>query len=198
MPNTKVDRRIRKSEAAMTEALLCLMEEKPLAQITVRELVDKADVNRSTFYRHYLDIPDMTERLGNELSEGVRDILLEYKDNPGTGIPAECVTKVFVYLRENQRLFLALEGPGGDMRFPREVDAMLKQYAHEHLWPKYGVAEGDPRLPLIFSFYISGLFAIMREWLEGDYTQDASYFGRIAEALDTHAQAVFREVPVTL
>lgn len=198
MANTKVDRRVRKSEAAMAEALLALMEQKPLAQITVRELVDEADVNRSTFYRHYLDIPDMTERLGDELIEGIHAILLEYKDNPGTGIPAECVTEVFEYLQENRRMFLALEGAGGDMRFPRAMDEMLKAYAHEHLWPKYGIGASDPRLPLIFSFFMTGLFALMREWLAGDYPQDAAYFGRLASALDTHAQAVFREVPMQL
>ncbi len=50
------DRRYRKTEAAIEAAFLKLVSEKPIRQITVKELYEVADMNKSTFYAHYQDI----------------------------------------------------------------------------------------------------------------------------------------------
>ncbi|MEF2654866.1 MAG: TetR/AcrR family transcriptional regulator [Eggerthellaceae bacterium] len=188
------DRRVRKTEAAMRSALVTLMEEKPLAQVTVREVVDLADVNRSTFYRHYLDVPDMAEKIGAEIIAGMLEIMLEYREEAPSGVPAECVGKLAAFLRDKRRAFLALDGEGGDIRFSRSIDAMFRDYARRYLWPTFGEGADDPRLPLLFSFYFSGLSALMREWLSGGCTQGEQYLGQVAESLDRHAQLAFAEV----
>lgn len=56
--NKKADRRILKTRAAIKEAFFSILEYKPVEKITVRELCDKADINRSSFYDHYIDYPD--------------------------------------------------------------------------------------------------------------------------------------------
>ena len=57
--NTKNDRRIRKSKESLKNSLIELMKEKTVNNITVKEFVSAADLNRSTFYNYYCDIPDM-------------------------------------------------------------------------------------------------------------------------------------------
>lgn len=59
----KVDRRVRKTKAALRAGLIKLMQEKSIREITVRELVDEVDINRSTFYLHYTDIYDMLNKI---------------------------------------------------------------------------------------------------------------------------------------
>ena len=54
------DRRIRKTRAVLKSSLLSLMKEKSVKHITVKELCDKADINRGTFYLHYTDIYQMS------------------------------------------------------------------------------------------------------------------------------------------
>ena len=49
------------------EALLDLLQTKHLNEITVKELCEKADINRATFYRNYLDIYDLYEKMEQEL-----------------------------------------------------------------------------------------------------------------------------------
>ena len=49
----KVDRRVRKTKAQLREGLARLMLQKSIKEITVKELVDEVDINRSTFYLHY-------------------------------------------------------------------------------------------------------------------------------------------------
>ena len=52
----KTDRRIRKTKAQLRAGLAKLMQEKSIKEITVKELVEEVDINRSTFYLHYSDI----------------------------------------------------------------------------------------------------------------------------------------------
>ncbi|CDQ37905.1 TetR/AcrR family transcriptional regulator [Virgibacillus salexigens] len=63
----KVDRRVHKSKNALKTALIQLMKEKDMQQITITDIVNKADLNRGTFYKHY----DIQEALFEELMEDV-------------------------------------------------------------------------------------------------------------------------------
>ena len=69
------DRRIRKTRAVLKSSLLSLMKEKSVKHITVKELCDKADINRGTFYLHYTDVFDMLEQI-SAISSGVSFIPL--------------------------------------------------------------------------------------------------------------------------
>ena len=55
----KVDRRVRKTKAQLRAGLARLMQKKSIKEITVKELVEEVDINRSTFYLHYTDIYQM-------------------------------------------------------------------------------------------------------------------------------------------
>ena len=52
----KEDRRVKKTEKALAEALSKLLVDKKIQNITIRELTETADLHRSTFYTHYTDI----------------------------------------------------------------------------------------------------------------------------------------------
>ena len=67
------DRRVRRTRAQLRRALTQLLAEKELRSITVRELTDRADVNRGTFYAHYRDIYDLMEHLENEFFTELTD-----------------------------------------------------------------------------------------------------------------------------
>ncbi len=60
------DRRTQYSKRVIKESLFELMQEKPINKITVKELCDRADVNRSTFYAYYTDIYDLNRKIIKE------------------------------------------------------------------------------------------------------------------------------------
>lgn len=66
-----MDKRVLKTKTALTDALFELLETKEIADISVTELCEKADVNRRTFYIHYSNVDDIFEDYENELSEQV-------------------------------------------------------------------------------------------------------------------------------
>ena len=65
--NTQQDRRVQRTLTGIQKAYLELLEEKPLAKITVSELADRAGINRKTFYAYYDGIEDLHEALENEV-----------------------------------------------------------------------------------------------------------------------------------
>lgn len=63
------DRRVKRTKRVLRECLFNLLEEKSIDEITVKELTEAADVNRSTFYFYYNDINDMMMQIQNEIFE---------------------------------------------------------------------------------------------------------------------------------
>lgn len=62
------DRRIQKTHKALRDALASLIGEKPYDAIVVKEILDRANVGRSTFYMHFRDKDDL-------LLSGIHDII---------------------------------------------------------------------------------------------------------------------------
>ncbi len=75
-----MDLRIQKTKSNIFNAYIELREKKPIEKITVKELTDKAQISKQTFYLHYKDIYDLTEQIEQELiSDIMKDV--EYPEN---------------------------------------------------------------------------------------------------------------------
>lgn len=69
----RVDRRVRKTQHALHHALMELVLEKGYGRVTVQEVIDRADVGRSTFYAHFRDKEDLfLSGIENEIREAFR------------------------------------------------------------------------------------------------------------------------------
>jgi AcrR family transcriptional regulator len=76
------DRRIQKTEALLREALAALIHEKPYDDIVVKEILDRANVGRSTFYTHFRDKDDL-------LLSGIEDTLRSARPTGEGTVPAK-------------------------------------------------------------------------------------------------------------
>ena len=66
-----------RSRKLIQAALADLLQEKPLEKITVTDVVDRAQINRGTFYAHYTDIRDVINRLVEQTFSNIRHVLTE-------------------------------------------------------------------------------------------------------------------------
>ena len=65
----KTDARVKYTKMVLKKALLELMQHKPVNKITVKEICERAELNRATFYAHYSDCFDLLESIEEELFE---------------------------------------------------------------------------------------------------------------------------------
>ena len=113
----KTDRRVRKTKSQLKTGLAQLMREKSIREITVKELVDAVDINRSTFYLHYSDIPGLLAEIENEMMEEMQRAIREHPIDPGKDTVYYFIQDLFHVLDENRQIASALVGPHGDIGF---------------------------------------------------------------------------------
>lgn len=70
----KTDRRSVKTQRALKKAFAALLNQKPLKNITVKELTDLADIHRATFYTHYEDVLDLYRDFESDIFENLTHI----------------------------------------------------------------------------------------------------------------------------
>lgn len=99
------DRRVKRTKKALYEALLTLLEEKSINEITVTELTTLADVNRATFYFYYTDLIDMLQQIQNEAYDSFTEVIQKATIHVSTidGF-TEYAERLFNYCKENEAL----------------------------------------------------------------------------------------------
>ena len=98
------EKKRRKTEKQIEDSLLQLMKEQTFETISIRQLIDLAEVNRSTFYRHYLDKYDLLEKIENRLLDDLQAYYQEALDSACL-FKLEKEFKVEDYIHEKQNLF---------------------------------------------------------------------------------------------
>ena len=107
-----MDRRVRKTRAQLRAGLARLMQQKNIKEITVKELVDEIDINRSTFYLHYTDIYQMLQSIEGELMEDILEAIKEHPLDPGMKEEGySFAIQLFRILAANKDICAALMGP---------------------------------------------------------------------------------------
>ena len=80
-----MDLRVKKTERAIRNAFYQLVQTKPVEKITVKELSELAEINKTTFYAHYETIYDLVATLEQEITDMVIQNIDEFQvlfDNP--------------------------------------------------------------------------------------------------------------------
>ena len=176
MPEEKKNRRVRFTRAALREALISLMLEKPLVTITVKDICARADINRSTFYLHYKDVTDLLRTTEDEIISHMQ----EHMPAPECKFHDYEERKHFFVefldtIKENPRMMKLIQvlcSEQGDPYFVRQLqrltyDAFMRSWDINML-PK--ISENEKFL--VYSFIVSGVVAMLSAW--ATKTQDVS------------------------
>ncbi len=158
----KVDRRIRKTRSTLQNGLIDLMREKNIKDITVRELVNFCDVNRSTFYLHYRDIGDLLTQTEDELFGSLNDIVFNRRAGPGEEANQCFLENLFSILSENHDLCTVLIGPNGDLSFVNHVADLIEENCMRLFTPF--VDNEDAAYSA--AFCVQGCIGLIKRWLQ--------------------------------
>lgn len=178
--NNSDDRRIRKTKKVLKESLARLLLEKNLNNITIKELVDRADVNRGTFYLHYRDIYDMLSQIEAEMLNELESISQRFPASLLDDSPKPYISEVFQYIADNQTFCKMLLGPYGDMAF---VDKLKRLVEEKCFYSLMEVCQENAlqKYQYFASYTVAGCVGLLQAWMEGGMTVSPQELAQVAE-----------------
>jgi AcrR family transcriptional regulator len=169
---SSLDPRIRRTRRSLQEAMLALAAECDFASISVRDITDRAEVNRATFYLHYCDKEDLTARALDALFEEVTAESRAFADEHGRLSP-EIVPPPFLpflqHLESRRALYRRLLGGIGASAFAERL-RLFEQGEFLRIWTEMGLtaAPDSPPVALRARTATGIVQAVISWWLDQD------------------------------
>lgn len=158
----KEDRRVRKTKKNLRESLFKLLETKSINQITVTELTELADVNRSTFYLYYTDIFDMMEKIQNEIyTVFVDTVVAGYPDSTNPDEIFDYCAKFLDFCKENYTVCKFITRNDCNNQLAEKIKESVRSYIPDS---KKHFDKNDPRYYLT-TFALSAILSVILEWM---------------------------------
>lgn len=172
--------KFKQTEEKINVAVICLINEKELANITVSDIVNRAKINRTTFYRHYLDKYDLIEQYRNAILNDFKNLAQEYlnstfvwQDPYSTKMQGNNLLKqVANNFTANHSFYRAWFSSKGDQQTIIATSKLINDVITERL----DRLSHDHRITLIVpvdyarKIIIAGLWTIVKTWLEQEET----------------------------
>jgi len=163
MEIAKQDRRIRKTKKALREGLAKLLSEKNIQNITVKELTDKADIHRSTFYANFHDIYDLYSHMEDTVIQEIKDI---------ASVDFAFKTKIFFekllnYINDNKqvaRLFFKQ-----NISFSEQLTTLLRDACLDCWRKEYNIQSTPEEMDYYVQHALSGAIGIIGMWVSDDF-----------------------------
>ena len=155
-----------RSRRMLREAFLELLEEKEFGKITVTDIVNRADLNRSTFYAHYPDVQGVVEEIQDEIINKNMEMVREVKYRNILKDPMPYLNSICTTLEENMRLY-------SKMGHTAEVHLHLDKYRRiivEDIVNHPEIPEELRKAPYFeirIHFFIGGIMNTYQQWAEG-------------------------------
>lgn len=154
-----------KTKTKLRETFWQLYQEKPIDKISVREIIEKAHYNRSTFYEYYSDIYAVLEEIEDELFEGLfgnnNQLILDY-----TLSLDELIYEIAQNYKKHQKYLKVLLGKNGDPLFLDKIREHLKSLLRPLISSTNAIAEKN--LDYFLEYLTNGLIGMLIYWQQKD------------------------------
>ena len=162
----KKDRRIGKTKKSIRDAIISLLEEKDISQITVKELAERANINRKTFYMHYTSIKEVFNEIEDEFIEKLLGILNKHNFTQAQLDHYAFFSSLSSLINEDFDFYQKLARVNSyDFLFVK-IKQILKDKIVEELSEKLNA--NHEMLNLYAEFGASGIISMYNEWFNMD------------------------------
>ena len=161
MKEAKKDRRVKYTNTALKNALVQLMEKEHISKISVKNLCETADINRSTFYAHFADQYALLRHIENEVLDNVKQYMEKQPFDDKRPISFQVMNRILEYVRDNAALFKVLLSDNCDAAIHRDL-MNFSTVISFHLNKKY-----DQRVQDYLVVYgTTGCISMLHKWLQ--------------------------------
>lgn len=186
---TKSESKYFNTALIMDEALIDLLGKKDIRYISVKEICEKAGVNRSTFYLHYETIADLLgetiEHIQTEFQKSFSVDAKEFIDSIDSAalddlylVNDRYLLPYLNYVKEHKHIYRAVLNNPECMQSETKLTALYKHILRP-IFSRFGVPEEEQKYWLVY--HINGVMAIVFEWLKNDCQESVSDISRIIQ-----------------
>ena len=111
------DARVRYTKMVIVQTFTKLLKKKPINKITVKEICDMSELNRATFYKHYLDVYDLLDKVEMQFLDQLMDTLRSRENTTAK----DMLTFIMVNFKAEEETYKAVCSPNGDPTFPAKI-----------------------------------------------------------------------------
>lgn len=161
------------TERRLREALFYYMESG--REPSVNQLCTHAGINRSTFYRHYQDVPDLMEKTEAELQKGLASILSDEEGNEG-----KLLERMVSYIGQYQRfyrIYLQKSNHSFETGILKLWDSRLRSR-----FEAAGVHD-EKRMNYYYQFVRAGVVQVLKIWIDGGCRESAGEISGILRSM---------------
>lgn len=185
MKKDKTDRRVKYTKMVLKDSFLKLLSQKDISRITIKELCELADINRTTFYSHYTDQYDLMKKIEDELMDNISSYLSDHMSS-GYDNMVEVVEKIFEYIKQNAELCQLLLSERGDISFQKRIMMLIYDQNIDNLLRSGNVEKEQAEY--IHAFIITGCIGVVQKWLDENMSLPARYIAEMLVALGAHSK----------
>lgn len=149
--NTPNNKRRKKSQESIKLVFIHLIQNKELKDISVTDICEKANLNRSTFYANYLDVYDLAEKIIEELEQEIMEL---YSEEVESHRSSNDFLKLFYHIKENQLFFTTYFKISSGIETKMGYDLEIAKLFYN-----------DNNIDYHIEFFAGGFNAIIKKWL---------------------------------
>lgn len=174
------DRRIRKTKQVLRQSFAILLAEKPLEDITVKELTERADINRGTFYCHYKDIYDLKDQIERELFDEFVAVIDGYGVDNLRRELRSVMTDVFRFLQCNKEFGTIISAYKTDSLFFAWVRSEIFRRGLSEWQRIYGFQDSI-QWDYYLDFVVAGCVTMLQSWIQKGMRESPEEMGALSE-----------------
>lgn len=154
---------------AIKETFIELLEEKPLADITVKNIVETCGINRNSFYYHYQDIPALIEEIVKEEAEGI------IKKYPSVNSIVECYDALTEFASHRKKAIMHIYRSVNREVFEKNLMMVSEYFVRDYVQTALSdepISEKDKQA--IINYYKCVSFGLVIDWLNTGMTEETA------------------------
>ncbi|MDR1972314.1 MAG: TetR/AcrR family transcriptional regulator [Treponema sp.] len=180
MDENAADRRTRRTRDRLRQALITMLLEKDIKDVTVSELAGMADVNRGTFYLHYRDVQDLFRQIEDELVNEFSRYIVKYKNRPAL-LRMPTLGELIQYIAMNEEVCRVLIRSPDSTFIARIIQ--LSRPGSRTEFRRYYKRWNEESCDYYFDFICYGSIAILRRWLESGMKESVAQISLLADRM---------------
>ena len=172
--NTPNNKRRKESQEKIEKTFIQLLQTKEIENISVTDICERCNLNRSTFYANYIDIYDLADKLKTQM---INEFFSVYKDEAEAKEHSYNFLKLFYHIKENQIFYKTYFKLNFDLssNLMYELENEAIKFLGSNKYTDYHI-----------EFFKAGLNAILKKWLNNGCTESPEEIEEILKSEYMH------------